>query len=84
FGAVVPAYNLEGVEELKLDPETLAGIFLGSIGTWNDPALVALNPDVELPDQAIQVVHRSDSSGTTSIFTGYLDQVSAEWAEKVG
>lgn len=84
FGAVVPAYNLEGVEELKLDPETLAGIFLGSIGTWNDPALVALNPDVELPDQAIQVVHRSDSSGTTSIFTGYLDQVSAEWAEEVG
>ena len=84
FGAVVPAYNLEGVEELKLDPETLAGIFLGSIGTWNDPALVALNPDVELPDQAIQVVHRSDSSGTTSIFTGYLDQASAEWAEEVG
>ncbi len=84
FGAVVPAYNLEGVEELKLDPETLAGIFLGSIGTWNDPALVAHNPDVELPDQAIQVVHRSDSSGTTSIFTGYLDQVSAEWAEEVG
>jgi len=84
FGAVVLAYNLEGVEQLNLDPDTLAGIFLGTITRWNDAQLAALNPGVSLPDQAIQVVHRSDSSGTTSIFTGYLAQVSVEWADKVG
>ncbi|MBN1628528.1 MAG: phosphate ABC transporter substrate-binding protein PstS [Thermoleophilia bacterium] len=84
FGAVVLAYNLDGVEELRLDPAALAGIFLGAITQWNDPALVALNPDAQLPDEAIQVVHRSDSSGTTSIFTGYLAQVSAEWESTVG
>lgn len=84
MGAVVLAYNLEGVEELKLDPDTLAGIFLGEITRWNDSKLVALNPEVSLPDEPIQVVHRSDSSGTTNIFTGYLTQVSTAWAEKVG
>lgn len=84
FGAVVLAYNLDGVDALKLDPDTLAAIFLGNITKWNDPALVALNPGVELPDEAIQVVHRSDSSGTTNIYTGYLTQVSTEWADKVG
>ena len=84
FGAVVLAYNLEGIEELKLDPDTLAGIFLGTITTWNDPALAALNTGVTLPDEPIQVVHRSDSSGTTSIFTGYLAQISTKWADTVG
>lgn len=84
FGAVVLAYNLDGVEELKLDPETLVAIFMGTITKWNDPVLAALNPGANLPDAVIQVVHRSDSSGTTSIFTGYLAQVSTEWADTVG
>jgi len=84
FGAVTLAYNLPGVTELKLDPDTLAGIFLGEITKWNDAKLTALNPGVTLPDQPIQVVHRSDSSGTTSIFTGYLTKVNKTWAEKVG
>jgi phosphate transport system substrate-binding protein len=84
FGAVVLAYNLEGVEELKLDPDTLTGIFLGDITKWNDAKIVALNPDADLPDADLQVVHRSDSSGTTNIFTGYLAQISADWETKVG
>jgi phosphate transport system substrate-binding protein len=84
FGAVVLAYNLDGVDQLNLDPDTLAGIFLGNITKWNDQALVALNPEATLPDEAIQVVHRSDSSGTTNIYTGYLTQISTEWADKVG
>lgn len=84
FGAVVLAYNLKGVDELKLDPDTLTAIFLGTITKWNDPAIAALNPEATLPDTAIQVVHRSDSSGTTSIFTGYLSQVSAQWKDQVG
>jgi phosphate transport system substrate-binding protein len=84
FGAVVLAYNLEGVEELKLDSDTLASIFLGEITKWNDAKIVALNPDVTLPDEAIQAVHRSDSSGTTSIFTGYLAEVSTAWESAVG
>lgn len=84
FGAVVLAYNLEGVDEFKLDSDTLAGIFLGTITKWNDAKIAALNPGVTLPDQAIQVVHRSDSSGTTNIFTGYLTQVSADWETQVG
>jgi phosphate transport system substrate-binding protein len=84
FGAVVLAYNLDGVDEFKLDPDTLAAIFLGTITNWNDAKIAALNPGVTLPGEAIQVVHRSDSSGTTSIFTGYLTQVSTAWADKVG
>jgi len=84
FGAVALAYNLPEVKELKLDPDTLAGIFLGQITKWNDAKLAALNPGVNLPNQPIQVVHRSDSSGTTSIFTGYLTAVNKTWAEKVG
>jgi phosphate transport system substrate-binding protein len=84
FGAVVLAYNLEGVDRLVLDPETLAAIFLGRVTRWDDPALVGLNPGVDLPDSGIRVVHRSDASGTTSIFTGYLAQVSPEWQESVG
>lgn len=84
FGAVAVAYNLPGIAELKLDPDTLAGIFLGEITKWNDPRLAALNPGVALPDQPLQVVHRSDSSGTTSIFTSYLAAISQSWADKVG
>jgi len=84
MGAVAVIYNLPGVQEVKLDPAALAGIFMGEITSWNDPILASLNPGVSLPDRAIQVVHRSDSSGTTNIFTGYLTQVSPEWAEKVG
>jgi len=84
FGAVVCAYNLDGVEDLKLDPDTLAGIFLGEITKWNDAKIAALNEGVSLPDKAIQVVHRSDSSGTTSIFTSYLNDVSDAWSKKVG
>lgn len=84
FGAVVLAYNLPGVSELKLDQAVLAAIFLGKITKWNDPALAALNPNVTLPDMAIQPVHRSDASGTTSIFTGYLAKVNKDWKESVG
>ncbi|MHB1342951.1 MAG: phosphate ABC transporter substrate-binding protein PstS [Thermoleophilia bacterium] len=84
FGAVVIAYNVDGVADLQLDQDTLAAIFLGDITKWNDPKIVELNGGVTLPDEAIQVVHRSDSSGTTSIFTGYLNQISQAWADKVG
>lgn len=84
FGAVVIAYNVEGLKELKLDQDTLAAIFLGKITKWNDPKIAALNPGAALPDQAIQVAHRSDASGTTSIFTGYLSQISEEWKTAVG
>ncbi len=84
FGAVVLAYNLEGLDELRLDPDALAGIFLGEITNWNDPAIAALNEGAELPDTPIQVVHRSDSSGTTAIFTGYMEQISEQWASDVG
>ena len=84
FGAVVLAFNLQGVETLKLDQETLAGIFLGKITNWNDPKITALNAGVTLPDTAIQVAHRSDSSGTTNAFTIYLCQISEEWKSAVG
>jgi phosphate transport system substrate-binding protein len=83
-GADVVAYNVPGNPELKLDGDTIAGIFLGQIKKWNDPKLTALNPGANLPDQEIVVVHRSDGSGTTFIFTDYLSKVSPEWKEKVG
>jgi phosphate transport system substrate-binding protein len=80
MGAVVPAYNIPGVTaELKFTPDALAGIFLGKITTWNNPALTKENPGVNLPNQPIIVVHRSDGSGTTYIFTDYLSKVSSEW-----
>ncbi len=80
LGAVVPAYNVPGVSgELKFTPEALAGIYLGKITTWNDPAIAKANPGVTLPAQPIVVVHRSDGSGTTYIFTDYLSNVSPEW-----
>ena len=83
-GAVVLTYNLAGNPALKLDGDTVAGIFLGQIKKWNDPKLTALNSGAKLPDQEIVVVHRSDGSGTTFIFTDYLSKVSGEWKEKVG
>lgn len=86
IGGVVPVMNLEGIKpgEIRLTGELLADIYLGKITKWNDPVLRKLNPDVNLPDRAITVVHRSDGSGTTWMFTNYLTKVSKEWAEKVG
>jgi phosphate transport system substrate-binding protein len=85
LGAVVPAYNVPGVSgELKFTPDILAGIFLGRISNWNDPAISAANPDVKFPNQDIIVVHRSDGSGTTFIWTDYLSKVSADWKAQVG
>jgi phosphate transport system substrate-binding protein len=85
LGADVVTYNLAGVEsDLKLAPEAVAGIFLGSIVKWNDPAIASANPGMTLPDRNITVVHRSDGSGTTFVFTEYLSKVSPEWREKVG
>jgi phosphate transport system substrate-binding protein len=80
LGAVVPAYNVPGVTgEVKFTPQVLAGIFLGKITSWNDPAIVSANPGVNFPNQPIVVVHRSDGSGTTFIFTDYLSKVSPDW-----
>lgn len=84
FGGVAVAYNLEGVDKLILDGATIAKIGLGTIKNFNDPAIAALNPGATLPDQAITFVHRSDGSGTTSIFTTYLSDVSPEWAAGPG
>ncbi len=83
-GAVVMTYNLPGNPALKLDGETIADIFLGKIKKWNDPKIAASNPGPNLPDKEIIVVHRSDGSGTTFIFTDYLSKVSAEWKQKAG
>ncbi len=85
LGAVVPAYNIPGVTgEVKFTPEALAGIFLGKITKWNDKAIASANPGVNLPNQDILVVHRSDGSGTSFIWTDYLSKVSAEWKNQVG
>ena len=84
MGAVVLAYNLEGVEDLKLSGEVIAQIFAGEITMWNDARLVALNPGVELPAEKIMPVFRSDGSGTTFVFTDYLTKASEMWAEKYG
>jgi phosphate transport system substrate-binding protein len=83
LGAVVVTYNAP-IEGLKLTQETVAGLFLGTITKWNDPKLAQDNPGLKLPDTAVAVVHRSDGSGTTSIFTDYLAKVSPEWKAKVG
>ena len=80
LGAVVPAYNVPGVTgEVKFTPQALAGIFLGKITSWNDPAITKENPGVNFPGQPIIVIHRSDGSGTTFIFTDYLSKISSEW-----
>lgn len=86
MGGVVPVINVAGIEagQLKLDGKVLAEIFLGKISKWNDPAIAALNAGVKLPDDAITVVHRSDGSGTTFIFTNYLSKVSDDWKSTVG
>jgi len=85
-GGDVPVVNIDGVKagELMLDGPTLANIFLGAITKWDDPAIKKLNPDAKLPSDPIVVVHRSDGSGTTFIFTDYLSKVSADWKSKVG
>lgn len=91
LGAVVVIFNVKGVDgttlsQLNLDGDTIAGIFLGKITTWNDPALVAINPDIaaNLPATPIKVIHRQDGSGTTNAFTTYLATVSKEWSDSVG
>jgi phosphate transport system substrate-binding protein len=85
LGAVVPAYNVPGVSgDIKFTPEALAGIFLGKITKWNDNAITSVNPGMQFPDKPIIVVHRSDGSGTTFIWTDYLSKVSADWKSQVG
>jgi phosphate transport system substrate-binding protein len=86
MGGVVPVVNLDGVAAgtLVLDGATLANIYLGSVTSWDDPAIKKLNPGAKLPSQAIAIVHRSDGSGTTFIFTNYLSKASADWQSKVG
>lgn len=86
IGGVVPVINVNGIAagQLKLDGATLANIYLGKITKWNDPAIAALNKDLKLPDDIITVVHRSDGSGTSFIFTNYLSKVSPEWKSSVG
>jgi phosphate transport system substrate-binding protein len=86
MGGVVPVINLEGIKsgDVTLDGPTLGKIFMGEVKTWDDPAIVKLNPKAKLPKQAIAVVHRSDGSGTTFIYTNYLSKVSADWKSKVG
>ena len=85
LGAVVPAYNIPGVTgEIKFTPEALAGIFLGKITKWNDKAIASENPGMNFPDKAIIVVHRSDGSGTTFIWTDWLSKVSPDWKSQVG
>jgi phosphate transport system substrate-binding protein len=85
LGAAVPSYNIAGItSELKFTPEALAGIYLGTITKWNDPAIAGANPGVKLPAQDIVVLHRSDGSGTTYIWSDYLSKVSNDWKSKVG
>jgi phosphate transport system substrate-binding protein len=85
LGAAIPSYNVAGVTgELNFTPEALSGIFLGKITKWNDPAIASANAGVKLPGDDIVVVHRSDGSGTSYIWTDYLSKVSPEWQQKVG
>ena len=86
IGGVVPVVNIQGIKagELRLDPETVCKIYMGEITKWNDPKIKGLNPKVNLPNSEITVVHRSDGSGTTAIFTDYLSDVCPAWKEKVG
>src|SRR5580658_1141207 len=84
LGAAVPAFNVPGVSDIKFSGEVLADIYLGKISNWNDPRIAKDNPGVRLPDQKIIVVHRSDGSGTTYIWTDYLSKVSQDWANGPG
>jgi len=84
LGAVVLAYNLPGVSKLNLSPELIAGIFLGEVKHWNEPAIARLNAGVALPNRPITVVYRTDGSGTTAVFTEYLSRMSAAWKAKAG
>jgi phosphate transport system substrate-binding protein len=86
IGGAIPTVNLKGIKpgELRLSGALLGDIYLGKVSKWNDPAIAAINPGVNLPDQAISVVHRSDGSGTSFIWSNYLSKVSPEWKEKVG
>jgi len=84
LGAVVPIFNVPGVNDLKFSPEVLADIYLGRISSWNDARLAKDNPGVNLPNLKIIVVHRADGSGTTYIFTDYLSKVSSDWANGPG
>ncbi len=85
LGAVVPSYNIRGIKQvLRFTPELLAAIFLGKIDNWSDPAIAEVNPEVKFPNLPILVVHRSDASGSTYMFTDYLSKVSPEWNSKVG
>jgi phosphate transport system substrate-binding protein len=86
LGAVIPAYNVSGVSgEIKFTPDVLAGIFLGKITNWNDKGIASANPGVNFPkDEPIVVIHRSDGSGTTFIFTDYLSKVSSDWQSQAG
>lgn len=85
LGAVVPAYNIPGVtQEVKFTPELLAGIFMGKVANWNDAALAKVNPEIKFPNQNITVVHRSDGSGTSYIFTDYLSKISSDWQSSTG
>jgi phosphate transport system substrate-binding protein len=86
IGGTVPVFNIDGIESgaFRITGTLLAEIFMGTILKWNDPKLAALNPSLKLPDLAITVVHRADGSGTTFNFTDYLNEVSPEWASKVG
>jgi phosphate transport system substrate-binding protein len=83
-GSVVLAYNLDGVDELKLPRDVYADIFLGKVNKWNDPRIVAANPGTSLPDEDITVVHRADSSGTTFVFTKHLSTISPAWKNGPG
>jgi len=86
IGGVVPVVNIAGIKagELKLDSDTMCKIYLGEVKTWSDPKIKGMNPKLNLPDNNITVVHRSDGSGTTAIFTDYLSDVCPTWKEKVG
>ncbi len=84
LGPEAVTFNLQGIDKLQLSGPTIADIYLGKVTKWNDPEIAADNPGVTLPDTAITVVHRSDGSGTTAIFTNYLSKVSDEWSNKVG
>src|SRR5436309_15330757 len=86
MGGVVPVVNIDGgnSSELVLDGATLAKIFIGEVKTWSDPGIAKLNPSAKLPNQPIVVVHRSDGSGTTFLFTDYLSKASSDWSGKVG